>query len=91
MVTYLPFLTPFLEEGSPTKIDYRKKGTLILTSLLEDLVGCEAFGKLAVSRMGTNGHWGSQGDNIVKNHNSAGATNPLTELLPLGTFPWVIT
>ena len=27
---------PFLGEGSPTKIDYRKKGTLILT-LLEDL------------------------------------------------------
>ena len=25
--------------GSPTKIDYRKKGTLVLTSLLEDLVG----------------------------------------------------
>ena len=23
--------------GSPTKIEYRKKGTLILTSLLEDL------------------------------------------------------
>ena len=32
-------LCPFLGEGSPTKIDYRKKsGTLILTSLLEDLV-----------------------------------------------------
>ena len=28
---------PLLGEGSPTKIDYRKKGTLILTSLLEDL------------------------------------------------------
>ena len=27
-----------LGEGSPTKINYRKKGTLILTSLLEDLV-----------------------------------------------------
>ena len=26
-------------EGSPTKVDYRKKGTLIPTSLLEDLVG----------------------------------------------------
>ena len=25
-------------EGSPTKIDYREKGTLIPTSLLEDLV-----------------------------------------------------
>ena len=28
---------PFLGEGSPTKLDYRKRGTLILTSLLEDL------------------------------------------------------
>ena len=36
-------------EGSPTKIDYRKKGTLILTSLLEDLVctsQCGEPGKL---------------------------------------------
>ena len=32
-----PFIL-FLGEGSPTKIDYRKKGTLILTSLLEHLV-----------------------------------------------------
>ena len=30
-------LPTFLGEGSPTKIDYRTKGTLILTSLLEDL------------------------------------------------------
>ena len=29
---------PFFGEGSPAKIDYRKKGTLILTSLLEDRV-----------------------------------------------------
>ena len=29
--------TPFLGEGFPTKIDYRKKDTLTLTSLLEDL------------------------------------------------------
>ena len=28
----------FVGEGSPSKIDYRKKGTRILTSLLEDLV-----------------------------------------------------
>ena len=34
----VPFC-PFLEEGSPIKIDYRKKGTVILTSLLEDLGG----------------------------------------------------
>ena len=27
---------PFLGEGSPTKTDYKKVGTLILTSLLED-------------------------------------------------------
>ena len=34
----MPFLTPFVGwEGSPTKIDYRKKGALILTSLLEGL------------------------------------------------------
>ena len=33
------FLTVFFwGEGCPTKIDYRKKDTLILTSLLEDLV-----------------------------------------------------
>ena len=32
-------LYPFFGEGSPAKIDYRKKGTLILTSLQEDLVG----------------------------------------------------
>ena len=31
-----PFLTPFLGEGSPTKIHYRKRGALILSSLLED-------------------------------------------------------
>ena len=34
----MPFLTPCLGEGSPTKIDYRKKGTRILPSPLEDLV-----------------------------------------------------
>ena len=33
----MPF-SSFLGEGSPTKINYRKKGTLIPTSLLEDLV-----------------------------------------------------
>ena len=32
----MPFY-PFWGEGSPTKIDYRKEGALILTSLLEDL------------------------------------------------------
>ena len=31
----VPFY-PFLGEGSPTEIDYRKQGTLILTSLLQD-------------------------------------------------------
>ena len=34
----VPFY-PFLGEGSPTKIDYRKKDTLILTSRLDDLAG----------------------------------------------------
>ena len=33
-------LSPCLGEGSPTKIDYRKNGTLSLASLLEDLVWC---------------------------------------------------
>ena len=32
-------LLPFFGEGSPTKIDYRKKGILILTSPLEDSIG----------------------------------------------------
>ena len=32
----VPFY-PFLGGGSPTQIDYRKKGTFIVTSLLEDL------------------------------------------------------
>ena len=38
----MPFLTPVLGEGSPTKIDYGKKGTLVLTSLLEDLTSKRA-------------------------------------------------
>ena len=33
-----PFTVSCLGEGSPTEIDYEKKGILILTSLLEDLV-----------------------------------------------------
>ena len=33
-----PLTNFFGWEGSPTKIDYRKKGTLILASLLEGLV-----------------------------------------------------
>ena len=32
-----PFTVSFLGEGFPTKVDYRKQGALILTSLLEDL------------------------------------------------------
>ena len=35
---WCPFTVSFFWEGSPTKIDYRQKGTLSLTSLLEDLV-----------------------------------------------------
>ena len=35
VVPFYPF--SFLGEGSPTKTDYRRKGTLILTSRLEDL------------------------------------------------------
>ena len=41
----VPFY-PFWGEGSPTKIDYRKKGTLILTSL-EDLVFVAKLGPIA--------------------------------------------
>ena len=41
--TVMPFY-PFLGEGSPMKMDVRRKGTLILTSLLEDLApGSVAF------------------------------------------------
>ena len=38
----VPFY-PFLGEGSPTKTDYGKKGTLILTTLLEVLVGVDQY------------------------------------------------
>ena len=41
-------------EGSPTKIDYRKKGTLILTSLLEDL---DPFTVLQMVSMWTRAFW----------------------------------
>ena len=34
----VPFSPLFLGRGSPIKIDYRKKGTLIRTSLVEELV-----------------------------------------------------
>ena len=37
-------------EGTPTKIDYRKKsGTLILTSLLEDLVFVQHSGPMGIN------------------------------------------
>ena len=49
----MPFY-PFWGEGSPTKSDCRKKDTLILTSLLEDLEGVsmrigEAFRNIAAN------------------------------------------
>ena len=40
-------------EGSPTKIDYRKKGTLIPTSLLEGLATEKMFGSVLLV-------WGGQ-------------------------------
>ena len=40
----VPFY-PFLGEGSPTQIDYITKGTLILTSLLEDLASLALNGQ----------------------------------------------
>ena len=43
-------LPPFFGEGSPTKVDYRKKGTLILSSLLEDLFILEQRSKDENSR-----------------------------------------
>ena len=46
----VPFLTPFLGEGSPTKIDYREKDTLmniISTSLPEDPVHISSEGYCA--------------------------------------------
>ena len=37
--TRCPLTVSFLGQGSPTEIDHGKRATLILTSLLEDLVG----------------------------------------------------
>ena len=45
----VPFSPLFFGEGSRTKIDDRKKGTLILTSLLEALVVLEGSPQVAVS------------------------------------------
>ena len=44
-------------EGSPTKIDYRKRGTLILTSLLEDLVEFAGPGGSLAWMFGQVGTW----------------------------------
>ena len=40
-----PFTVSFLGEGSP-KIDHRKKGTVIVTSLLDDLIAIFILGEL---------------------------------------------
>ena len=40
----MPFDQLFWGEGYPTKIDYREKGTLILTALLEYVVEVSLFG-----------------------------------------------
>ena len=50
----VPFHPFFGWEDSPTRIDYRKNGTLILTSLLEDLVshGPRLFEKKNEGRTG---------------------------------------
>ena len=49
----VPFLTRFFFgwEGSPTQIDCRKKGALILTSLLD--LGCELVGEKLPARHST--------------------------------------
>ena len=41
-----PLTVSFLAEGFPTKIDYRRKGTLILTYLLEDLANLSRWVQL---------------------------------------------
>ena len=52
----VPFLTPFLGEGSPTKIDQKGKvGSLILTSLLEDLGN--VWAELTVWKAGRRAAW----------------------------------
>ena len=50
----LPALLLFLGEGSPTKIDCRKKvGTFLLTTLLEDLVVVSTtFGRCVANPLG---------------------------------------
>ena len=47
----MPF-NPFWGEGYPTKIDYREKGTLILTSLLEDLASVRVSARFFWDKMG---------------------------------------
>ena len=60
-------LSPFLGEGSPTNIDYRKKGTLSLTSLLEDLVflfGGDSFDQDTLLCFGFGGLTSSKGSHL---------------------------
>ena len=48
---------PFLGEGSPTKIDYRKKGALSLTYLLADLDVVESSDLNFLVETGWVSHW----------------------------------
>ena len=57
----MPFIDFFGGQGSPTKIDHRKNGTLILTSLLEDLVVNRKFGLVRPTHSGSEGVLGQFG------------------------------
>ena len=73
----VPFLTLFLGEGSPAKIDYRKKGTLILTSLLKDLVIVPCPLRRALARM-RNGLQKRELPSSMRSHVSARHTSGIS-------------
>ena len=66
-------------EGSPTKIDYRKEGTLILTSLL-DLAGVPQFDDPIVAHHCYLGFLQSLGF-LLEAHAMEGRRSPLSELI----------
>ena len=74
----VPFF-PCLGEGSPTEIDYRKKGGLILPSLLEDLGDVSMFLTSAWKMVPL-----SEG-RLHRGHHACPSAGMLTNL-PVGTF-----
>ena len=76
-------LCPFFREGSPS-IDYSTKGTLILTSLLEDLCNLDCnqvvsrFSQLELPKTGSNRHAivhiYQTANHVVSRHNLRGQT-----------------